>query len=141
MKKTKGMVNVPTATLNALKNLLFSSQDGVDLTNIINDLTTDKNQRDLVAINVALAYKGITVDLDKNPRYELGYKSVIQHEYLSHSLILNTVTVKSTQYDIDSEGKLGEGFVTYESRTLGMDQWESRTTDIQEVLEQCRNQK
>ena len=141
MKTTKGMVNVPAATLNALKNLLFSSKDGVDLTNIINDLTTDANQRDLVAINVALAHKGITVDLDKNPRYEYTYKGVLKHEYLSHSLILNTVTMKSTQYNIDSEGKLGKSFVVHESRTIGMSEWECRTTDIQEVLDQHRNQK
>lgn len=44
-KTTKGMVSIPTMTPNALKNMLFSSEGGIDLSKEHGDLVR-KNERE-----------------------------------------------------------------------------------------------
>ena len=39
--------------------MLFSSENGVDLSSIVNDLAGVQQDEDLTAINVALVFKGI----------------------------------------------------------------------------------
>lgn len=91
------MVEIPATTLNALKGLLFNSENGVDLSGIINDLGGD----DLTAINVALAFKKLVPEIDRKLRYSLSYikDSYTVYEYQNFSLIRGTVDViKQTIY-------------------------------------------
>ena len=91
------MVEIPAITLNALKGLLFNSENGVDLSGIINDLGGD----DLTAINVALAFKKLVPEIDRKLRYSLSYSkdNYTVYEYQNFSLIRGTVEViKQTIY-------------------------------------------
>lgn len=95
--KQQNATLVPNTTLNAIKNLLFDN-NGVDLTSIINDLSTSQN-KDLIAINVALVYKGAVIDLNKDTRYKYEYSDIYEEfTYFSHSIILGVVEVKRTRF-------------------------------------------
>ena len=63
-----GMVEISAMTLNALKQLLFS-EDGVNLTSIVDDLAAGGKDKDLSAINVGLTFKGIKPEMDMSPRW------------------------------------------------------------------------
>ncbi len=91
------MVEIPAITLNALKGLLFNSDNGVDLSGIINDLGGD----DLTAIHVALAFKKQVPEIDRKLRYSLSYSKdyYTVYEYQNSSFIRGTVDVmKQTIY-------------------------------------------
>ena len=139
MKKTNGFVNIPSVTLNALKNMLFANEGGVDLTNLINDLTLNEKQRDLMAINVALVHKGVDIDIDKAPRYEYAWGNTIRkHEYVGHSLLLGSVKVQSYDCQIDEHGDLTivrkhDGIIGY-----GFDHWETWTTNCSDLLDKIK---
>ena len=138
-KTTNGFVNIPSATLNALKNMLFANDGGVDLTNLINDLTPNEEQRDLTAIHVALVHKGVDIDIDKATRYEHAWGNTIRkHEYVGHSLILGCVKVQSYTCQIDENGDLvvaskHDGISCYD-----LSQWEKWTTDVADLLDKVQ---
>lgn len=96
--KQQNATLVPNSTLNAIKNLLFTNNGDVDLSPIINDLSTSQN-KDLTAINIALVYKGATIDLNKDTRYKYDYSDIYEEfVYLSHSIILSNMEVMRTRY-------------------------------------------
>ena len=130
----KGFVEIPRMTLNALKGLLFSNDEGVDLSSIINDLTPNEEMRDLIAINVALTYKGMKPKLDNTTRYDGDYRTIKCYEFTSYSLILGVVNCKVvrerlpydnnklfTKEDFKSDGESFE--------TIGIDTWLELSTD------------
>jgi hypothetical protein len=140
MKNTKkGFVQMPTQTLNALKNMLFTNEGGVDLSNIINDIVADDEHRDLIAIHVALVHKGVTIDIDKATRYEHSWRNnITKHEYLGYSLILSIVKVQSYDCHIDENGDLvvdrkRDGISCY-----GFDQWAEWTTNVADLLDKIQ---
>ena len=93
MKNSIASINVPVSTLNAIKNLLFSEKEGgVDLSPIVEDLTTGNENRDLMAINVGLAFKGIKPEVDKTTRYSRDYQSLVEYTFVSYSMIRDVVT-------------------------------------------------
>ena len=85
------MVEIPAITLNALKGLLFTEGDGVDLSGIIDDLGGD----DLTAINVALAFKKQVPEIDRRLRYDISYSKEYYtvYEFQRFSLIRGVVEV------------------------------------------------
>ena len=93
--KNQSMVNISVSTLNALKQLLFSDDNGIDLSSIVKDISTGLNaNEDLTAINVGLTFKGIKPTIDKTTRYEEGsiyWKRYARCEFVEHSLILDMV--------------------------------------------------
>lgn len=135
----KGFVQMPIQTLNALKNMLFANEGGVDLTNLINDLTPNEEQRDLTAIHVALIHKGVNIDIDKATRYEHAWRNnITKHEYIGHSLILGVVKVQSYECHIDENGDLvvdrkRDGISCY-----GFDQWAEWTTNVATLLDKIQ---
>lgn len=140
MKNTKkGFVQMPTQTLNALKNMLYANEGGVDLSNIINDLVADDEYRDLTAIHVALVHKGVTIDIDKSTRYEHSWRNnITKHEYVGYSLILGIVKVQSYDCHIDDTGDLvvdrkRDGISCY-----GFDQWAEWTTNVADLLDKIQ---
>lgn len=136
----KGFVQIPAQTLNALKNMLFTNDEGgVDLSNIINDLTGDEAYRDLTAIHVALVHKGVHIDIDKATRYEHSWGNhITKHEFVGYSLILGVVNVQSYDCHIDENGDLvvdckREGISGY-----NFDRWAEWTTDVATLLDKIK---
>lgn len=88
-QNNKGMVEIPAVTLNALKGLLFSN-DGVDLSAIINDLSIglDEGRKDLMAINIALTFKGLKPEIEvPKISYKGDWRMVKVYFYQGFSLI------------------------------------------------------
>lgn len=135
MKKSeKGFVQIPTQTLNALKNMLFTNE-GIDLTNLINDLTPNEENRDLTAIHVALVHKGVNIDIDKATRYEHSYRNhIMKHEYVGHSLIIGCVKVQSYACHIDQNGDLVIDHKHDSISCYSFEQWEEWTTNVADLL-------
>ena len=138
MKQTKkGFVEMPATTLNAIKNLLFSNE-GADMSAIIDDLTTDERSRDLVAINVALAYKGVKIEINTESRYMHQYgKYITRYDYVGHSLILGVVKVKTVEYQVEN----GDLVEIRENNTIscyGFEQWENDFVDLNTAIEQAQ---
>lgn len=100
MKTQNTHVTISTATLNCLKQLLFSDKGGTDLTNIVNDLGGD----DLTAINVGLIHKGIKPEIDTQSRYATSYKGFRRYDFVSYSMILDKVYVKTSNYEWTENG-------------------------------------
>jgi hypothetical protein len=135
MKTNKGMVAMPQMTLNALKQMLFSNENGVDLTNIINDLAVEEDQKDLVAIHVALVHKGIAPEFDKSTRYEYTWgKKFRKLEYVKHSLILGSVTTLETECTIGEHGDIVMGDTRRVPSVFPFDRWVEMTTDVKDIL-------
>ena len=136
MKQTrKGFVEVPTTTLNALKNMLFDNEVGVDLSSIISDLTFQPEQRDLTAINVALAYKGVRVQIDARPHYSYDWKNRYnRYDYVGHSLILGIVKAKRTLLELAEDGTERVVSVYENIEGYSFDQWEEFNTDLSTIL-------
>lgn len=103
-KSSVSVVKVPKATLMAIKSLLFSSETGVDLTPIINDLSAVQSDSDLVAINVALVFKGITIDTGESLRFKADYRGYYENSYESCSLILDQVSYSYKYYRVQDDG-------------------------------------
>lgn len=130
---------MPAQTLNALKNMLFANEGGVDFTNLINDLTTNDINRDLTAIHVALVHKGINIDIDKATRYERSWhNNITKHEFTGYSLLLGIVKVQSYDCHIDENGDLTVDRKRDEIVCVGFDQWAEWTTDVATLLDKIQ---
>ena len=134
----KGFVEIPQMTLNTLKGLLFDNE-GVDLSNIINDLKPNEND-ELTAINVGLVHKGLTPEIDKSARYVREWNSLIKWEYVGISLILGVVKVKrytksfdTSNHEISNEWKENDGVCCY-----GFDQWIDATTKESDIIDELK---
>lgn len=135
MMTNKGMIAVPAMTLNALKQMLFSNENGVDLSNIIDDLAFDDAHRDLTAIHVALVHKGITPEFDKSIRYQHCYKNRFYRiEFVKASLILNSVTVRRTDCTIDEHGDIEIGRVHGDLAGYSFEDYLALPTDVKDIL-------
>jgi hypothetical protein len=136
MKQTKkGFVEVPTTTLNALKNMLFSADNGVDLSNIINDLTPNADAKDLIAINIALTHKGVHVNIDERPHYAHEWKrDFVRYDYTGYSLILGVVKVHRTLCQLQDDGTIQELKTQNETTCLSFDMWAEMTTDMTDIV-------
>ena len=125
-------MEVPATTLNALKNMLFSADNGIDLSPIISDVITDYANKDLTAINVALAYKGVKVDIDERPHYSYDWRNRFwRYDYAGYSLILGVVKAYSTLCEIDEDGNIKEGEPRMNSYSF--EQWDEFTTEIEDI--------
>lgn len=137
MKQVKrGFVEIPQTTLNALKNMLFAQdENGVDLSGIINDLTPTEEHRDLTAINVALTYQGVRVQIDERPHYAHEWKrEFVRYNYCGYSLILGVVKVRRTLCLLMEDGTIQELGTKDGIECFGFDQWAEMTTEITDIL-------
>lgn len=132
--KQNGMVEISAMTLNALKQLLFS-EDGVNLTSIVDDLAAGGKDKDLSAINVGLTFKGIKPEMDMSPRW--GNFSDYWRQYtaytpVGYSLILDRVTYKKCNISRDKEKDEWTSGEVYED-SMPMVDWLNLTTDKADV--------
>jgi hypothetical protein len=134
MKSQEIMVSVPIPTLNALKSLLFSQGEGsINLGGIIEDL----GGRDLTAVNVGLAYKGIKPEIDTACRYDSTYGTrFVRYEFKSYSLILDRVFATAVHMKWNANG-LVEELSTYET-AITLQEWYSKLTEPQPPEEEAK---
>jgi hypothetical protein len=129
-QNNNGMVEMPAVTLNAIKSLLFTDKGGIDLSSIINDL----GGSDLMAINVALVYKGAKPQIDTRSRYEWNYGTkYYRYDFVSFSLILNKVECKKVAYNLLESGD-AEETGSYDT-AIDLQDWLSKTTNAQDIVE------
>ena len=134
MKTNKGMVAVPAMTLNALKQMLFSNENGIDLSNIINDLAFDDKHKDLTAIHVALVHKGITPELDTSIRYQHNYGNRFYRiEFVKANLILGQVTVRRTDCTIGEHGDIEVGREHRDLASYDFERYLELPTDVKDI--------
>ena len=129
-RNNSATVTIPTTTLNALKGLLFSKTTGVDLNGVIEDLGGD----DLTAINVALAYNGMTPEIDKTDRYEYDWHDqYYKYVFTGYSLILDTV--RADRYNYSHDGTL----LNTDPMPVGMNyaDWMNKDTDPTDIINKC----
>lgn len=143
MKQTKkGFVEVPQTTLNALKNMLFTNNEGMDLSNIINDLTPNAENKDLTAIHVALTHKGVRVHIDERPHYQHDYRNrFCQYDFCGYSLILGVVKCVRTYYELCEDGTTAVLNADSNILLYGFDQWAEMSTDFEDIRAKIANKK
>ena len=128
------MVEISAMTLNALKQLLFS-EDGVNLTNIVKDLTAGGKNEDLSAINVGLTFKGIKPEMDMSSRwgsFNEYWRQYSAYTPVGYSLILDRVTYKKCEITRDKEkDEWTSGKVIEDS--MPMADWLNLTTEKADV--------
>lgn len=128
MKNTANMVEMPIGTVKALKKMLFNSENGVDLSAIIADVAEPENE-DLTAINVALVYKGLSPEIDTNPRYtHWGENKCTKYTFVHYSLIRDIVFCSETECSI-AGGQLVEGRTYSNLREMPLKQWLNMATE------------
>ena len=128
------MVEISTMTLNALKQLLFS-EDGVNLTNIVNDLVAGGKNEDLSAINVGLTFKGIKPEMDMSPRwgdFNEYWCRYIAYTPTGYSLILDRVTFKKCEISRDKDKIEWTSGTVYEG-SMSMAEWLNLTTEKADI--------
>lgn len=121
-------VKVPKSTLMAIKSMLFNSETGTDLSAIVNDLAGVQADPDLVAINVALVFKGITIDTGENTRYEPDYKSYYQNSFESMSIILDQIVYTYKRFYWQEDGSYKEE--TEGRTTCSVAEWLDMATEL-----------
>ena len=137
MKTTENKIIINKSTLNAIKQMLFSEEGGVNVSPIVDDLCAglDKNS-DLVAINVALSLKGIVPEIDKTTRYGEGNpwsRLYERYEFVGYSLILDRVKAKPIMVQRDKDRDNWEESERL-TRTFTLEEWESLSTDPEEAI-------
>lgn len=128
------MVEISAMTLNALKQLLFS-EDGVNLTNIVEDLVAGGKNKDLSAINVGLTFKGIKPEMDMSPRwgnFNEYWRQYSTYTPVGYSLILDRVTYKKCDISRDKEKNEWTSGNVYED-SMSMIDWLNLTTEKADV--------
>ena len=141
MKNLNSTISVPVSTLNAIKNLLFSEKEGgVNLSSIVDDLTIGNENRDLMAINVGLTFKGIKPEIDATTRYQSDYRSLCELTFVSYSMIRDVVTYEKrtiARWDNDKNDLIpcadNKEFYT---ETTSLDDWYNKTTDRSESTQE-----
>lgn len=132
--KKNGMIEISAMTLNALKQLLFS-EDGVNLTGIVNDLVAGGKDEDLSAINVGLTFKGIKPEMDMSPRwgnFNEYWRQYSAYTPVGYSLILDRVTYKKCEISRDKEKDVWTSGKVYED-SMPMADWLNMTTEKADV--------
>ena len=127
-KSSSSIVKVPKSTLMAIKSMLFNSDNGVDLSAIINDLASVQQDQDLTAINVALVFKGITVDTGENVRYKPDYRSYYENTFENASIILDQVAYSYKYYRAQDDGTYKES--DYGLATCSVSEWLEMATEL-----------
>ena len=118
-------VQMPSSTVAALKAMLFNSTEGVDLSGIIDDIAGNHSNKNLVAINVALAFNGYKTELDNTARILNWWKydgTIKTGQMVNLSLITNTVEVICANHTYNTETKQ---WTTKENgiETISLEDW------------------
>ena len=123
-------INISSATLSAIRSLLFNNE-GVDISPIVNDMATADDNKDLLAINVALVMRGAKPTIDEASRYNKFYnnKGFARWDFVSYSLIRDLVTYKVVEYDYTETGDATKRNREY-LNTCSLANWEEMATQL-----------
>lgn len=123
-------INISSATLSAIRSLLFNNE-GVDISPIVNDMATADDNKDLLAINVALVMRGAKPTIDETSRYNKFYnnKGFARWDFVSYSLIRDLVTYKVVEYDYTETGDATKRNREY-LNTCSLANWEEMATQL-----------
>ena len=105
-RETENTVEISALTLKALKGLLFDA-NGVDMSSIIDDLSVGQTeeQRDLMALNVGLVFKGMKPKIDESTQYMFDYSNYYYRlDYIGYSLITGIVQYNRTYIAVEKDG-------------------------------------
>lgn len=130
VKSNNAQVTISAAMLNCLKQTIFSQTDGVDLSPIVEDLGGE----DLTAIAVALAYKGIKPEIDTTPRFDYSGSYYVRFEFVSYSVIRDTVTVSKTFFSYNKETKQWSPDNQSNKQVFSLDRWLNMSTSEAECI-------
>lgn len=144
MKNSITSINVPVSTLNAIKNLLFSADEGgVNLSTIVDDLAVGETNKDLMAINIGLTYKGIKPEIDTTIRYSRDYRDLVEYTFVKYSMIRDLVTVEKktvAKWDVNKNDLCPCSDSSSYIDTITLNSWYDKETDrsipTQELVKQ-----
>ena len=132
---SKGLVAIPEPTLNALKNLLFSTKGTIDVSPIVNDLAISENCRDIMAINIALVMNGMKPDIGKF-RFKKEGRILITWELTHFSLISGVVTVRVSTRKYDSETKTFTDYYVFpKENNIDYSEWAEASSNKKEIID------
>ena len=132
---SKGLVAIPEPTLNALKNLLFSTKGTIDVSPIVNDLAISENCRDIMAINIALVMNGMKPDIGKF-RFKKEGNLLITWELTHFSLISGVVTVRVSAKKYDSETKtFTDCDIFPKESNIDYSEWAEASSNKKEIID------
>ena len=129
---SNGFTMIPKSTLNCIKQMLFSSDSGIDLSNIVNDLTNGLQfDEDIVAINTALAYKGFKPEITETIKYEANWRTLNKYICISSSVILGLVKckVESFVYNKESDSFVDDKYHENSMMMFDLQMWDSLSSD------------
>ena len=135
--KQQNTTMVPNGTLKAIKSMLFSNcGEGIDLTHIVNDLIVDEAYRDITAINVALAYKGVQIDINKSTRYTHSHSNYFYKiEYINYSIIMGMVAVNEIYCKFENDAITP---IREEIRSIDLNNWEALPNDFEQIKDKLK---
>ena len=132
---SKGLVAIPEPTLNALKNLLFSTEGIINVSPIVNDLAISENCKDMLAINIALVMKGIKPDIGKF-RFKKEGSLLITWELTHFSLISGIVTVRVSAKKYDSGTKTFTDYDIFpKENNIDYSEWTEASSNKKEIID------
>lgn len=104
----KSMVQVPAPTMGAISRLLCKNAGGVNITTLVDALAPGRN-RDLVAVQVAIAMNGILQEASKEDRFRIETSN-------------NTYSPKTVIYKLSYKATgIFDNKVTYTSEVIFVD--------------------
>lgn len=133
---SKGLVAVPLPTLNALKQLLINDKGTIDISPIVNDMTTSEESKEILAINIALVMRGIKPEIGRF-RYKKEGNFLITWELKHFSLINGIVTVRvhALEYEngtfVNYNGFAKEDHIEYSA-------WAEASAEKSSILDQFK---
>lgn len=121
-------IEISSATLNAIKNLLFANE-GTNIKPLVDDLKIGEDNEDLLAINVALVMQGAKPTICEQSRYRTYEGMFYRYDFVSYSLILDTITCVETKFKRLENGD-AEQIYKERTTTMNLNDWENLPTSI-----------
>lgn len=117
---------------------LLSSNSGINIKSLVDDLVIDEEERIETSIMAKLLLAN-KLKFDKNTKYDYSYGgSFIKYEYVAHSYIKDIVKVKETWHEYNEEAETYVVKNTYES-SMNIETWEHKKTNIDETLAKAKS--
>lgn len=116
---------------------LLSSENGINIKGLIDDLITDEEERVETSIMAKLLIAN-KLKFDTNARYRHTYGGTfIKFEYIAHSYIKDVVKVKEIRYEYNEEADTYTMKHTYESN-MSIESWELESVNYDETLAKAK---
>lgn len=116
---------------------LLSSENGINIKGLIDDLIIDEEERVKTSIMAKLLIAN-KLKFDTNARYRYTYGGAfIEYEYIAHSYIKDVVKVTEIRYEYNEEADTYAIKHTYESN-MSIESWELESVNYDETLAKAK---